>query len=186
MCTVKRIELIFEWILWNSRFFVIFAVVFSMLGGMILFVVASVDIFEAASYVISTYLNHLHPKDFHEVLVSGLIGAIDLYLIAIVMFIFAFGLYELFISEIDIAKTCSSSKLLEIHSLDELKDKLAKVIVMVLVVNFFQRVLHTKYSGALEMTYLSLSILALSAGLYFLALMGKKKEGPKKEAKADE
>jgi uncharacterized membrane protein YqhA len=184
--TVKRIELIFEWILWNSRFFVIFAVVFSMLGGMVLFVVASVDIFQAASYVILTYFNHLHPKDFHEVLVSGLIGAIDLYLIAIVMFIFAFGLYELFISDIDIAKTCSSSKLLEIHSLDELKDKLAKVIVMVLVVNFFQRVLHTQYSGALEMTYLSLSILALSAGLYFLALMSKKKHALQKEEKADE
>jgi uncharacterized membrane protein YqhA len=92
---------------------------------------------------------------------------------AIVMFIFSFGLYELFISEIDPAKRKGASKILEIHSLDELKDKLAKVIVMVLIVNFFQRVLHTGYSGALEMLYFSGSILALSLGLYFLHKGGK-------------
>lgn len=170
---MKKIELIFESILWNTRFFVLLAVIFSILGGISLFVVASVDIFDTFTNVINTYWNHLHPEHFHENIVSSLIGAVDLYLIAIVMFIFAFGLYELFISEIDIAQNTSSSKILEIHSLDELKDKLGKVIIMVLVVNFFQRVLHTSYSGALEMMYLSISILALALGLYFLHKGGK-------------
>jgi len=165
---IKKIELIFESILWNTRFFVLLAVIFSMIGGIILFIVASVDIYSVFINVVNTYWNGLHPEHFHENLVSALIGAVDLYLIAIVMFIFGFGLYELFISEIDIAQNTSSSKILEIHSLDELKDKLGKVIIMVLVVNFFQRVLHTSYSGALEMVYFSISILALSLGLYFL------------------
>lgn len=170
---MKFIELMFEKILWNSRFFVLLAVIFSMLGGITLFVVASVDIFGVVSHVVEVYANHLHPDKFHEEIVGGLIGAIDLYLMAIVLFIFGFGLYELFISEIDVAKDSSSSKILEIHSLDELKDKLAKVIVMVLVVNFFQRVLFTKYDGALELVYFSVSILALSLGLYFLHKGGK-------------
>ena len=39
---------------------------------------------------------------------------------------------------------------------------------MVLVVSFFQRVLHTQYSGALEMLYFSGSILLLALALYFL------------------
>ena len=164
---MKLIEQIFEGFLWNSRFFVLFAVIFSLLGGIALFIVASVDIWGVVTDVVSTYINHLHPENFHENIVGGLIGAIDLYLMAIVMFIFSFGLYELFISEIDPAKRNGASKILEIHSLDELKDKLAKVIVMVLIVNFFQRVLHTGYSGALEMLYFSGSILALSLGLYF-------------------
>jgi uncharacterized membrane protein YqhA len=170
---MKFIEQIFEGFLWNSRFFVLFAVIFSLLGGIALFIVASVDIWGVVSSVVSTYINHLHPENFHENIVGGLIGAIDLYLMAIVMFIFSFGLYELFISEIDPAKRKGASKILEIHSLDELKDKLAKVIVMVLIVNFFQRVLHTGYSGALEMLYFSGSILALSLGLYFLHKGGK-------------
>ncbi|MCD6654830.1 MAG: YqhA family protein [Sulfurovum sp.] len=162
------IERFFENILWNSRFFVLLAVIFSMLGGISLFIVASMDIWGVVTNVANVYINHLHPEDFHEEVVGGLIGAIDLYLMAIVMFIFGFGLYELFISDIDIAKQSASSRILEIHSLDELKDKLAKVIVMVLIVSFFQRVLHTDYNGALEMLYFSISILGLSVGLYFL------------------
>ena len=165
---MKFIERIFESTLWNTRFFVLFAVVFSMLGGIILFIVASVDIWGVVVNVITTYLEHLHPEKFHEVIVGGLIGAVDLYLMAVVMFIFGFGLYELFISEIDTAKNSGTSKILEIHSLDELKDKLGKVIVMVLVVNFFQRVLFTSYEGALDLVYFAISILALAIALYFL------------------
>jgi uncharacterized membrane protein YqhA len=165
---MKFIEHLFESILWNTRFFVLLAVVFSMLGGIALFIVASVDIWGVVSEVVTTYLNHLHPEKFHEVIVGGLIGAVDLYLMAVVMFIFGFGLYELFISEIDVAKKQGASKILEIHSLDELKDKLGKVIVMVLVVNFFQRVLFTTYNGALDLVYFAISILALAVSLYFL------------------
>jgi len=162
------IERIFESILWNTRFFVLFAVVFSILGGIALFVVGSVDIWGVVSNIASTYLGGAHPDKFHEQIVSGLIGAVDLYLMAVVMFIFGFGLYELFISEVDIAKKEGVSKILEVHSLDELKDKLGKVIIMVLIVNFFQRVLYTDYIGALNLVYFAISILALALALYFL------------------
>jgi uncharacterized membrane protein YqhA len=170
---MRFIKKLFETILWNTRFVVILAVIFSMLGGAALFIVASTDVWSVVSNIAMTYINHLHPEHFHETIVAGLIGAIDLYLMAIVLFIFGFGLYELFISEIDLAKHSAASKILEIHSLDELKDKLAKVIVMVLVVNFFQHVLETTYTGAQEMMYFSLSILALALALYFLHKGGK-------------
>ena len=165
---LKLLENFFEGALWNSRFFVLFAVIFSLLGGIVLFIVASVDIYGVVIEVITTYWNHLHPEKFHELIVGGLIGAIDLYLMAVVMFIFSFGLYELFISPVDVAKREGVSKVLEIHSLDELKDKLGKVIVMVLIVNFFQRVLFTSYSGAVDLMYFAGSILALAVALYFL------------------
>ena len=165
---MKFIEHLFESTLWNIRFFVLLAVLFSMIGGIALFIVASVDVWNVVGSVAHTYLNHLHPEKFHEQIVGGIIGAVDLYLMAVVMFIFGFGLYELFISEIDVAKRQGTSKILEIHSLDELKDKLGKVIVMVLVVNFFQRVLFTNYEGALDLVYFAISILALAIALYFL------------------
>ncbi len=170
---MEKIEKFFESILWNGRLFVLLAVIFSMVGSIILFVVASVDIFGIAAKTASVYINGLHPENFHEMVVGGIIGAVDLYLMAVVMLIFSFGLYELFISEIDQAKDSGASKVLEIHSLDQLKDKLAKVIMMVLVVNFFQRVLHTEYNGALEMLYFSVSIMALGVALYFLNKKGK-------------
>jgi uncharacterized membrane protein YqhA len=162
------LERVFESTLWNGRLFILLAVIFSMVGAIILFIVASTDIFHVAVDTVGVYFGGAHPEDFHEMVVGGIIGAVDLYLMAVVMLIFSFGLYELFISEIDAAKGHGASKVLEIHSLDELKDKLAKVIVMVLVVSFFQRVLHTEYHGAQEMLYFAGSILALAIALYYL------------------
>jgi len=154
------LERLFENGLWSSRFIVILAVVFGLIGAVLLFSVASIDIFSTAG---------------HEDVVGGIIGAVDLYLIGVVMLLFSFGLYELFISEIDAAKDQEGeeSKILAIHSLDQLKDKISKVIVMVLVVGFFQKVGHTEYNGALEMLYFALSITAVAVGLFFLNKVGK-------------
>ena len=165
---MNLLEKIFENTLWNGRLFILLAVIFGMVGAIALFIIASVDIWDMATYVFNTYYNHAHQPRFHEEVVGKIIGAVDLYLIAVVMLIFSFGLYELFISELDPAKGVGNSQILEIHSLDQLKDKLAKVIVMVLIVSFFKRVLHTEYNGALEMLYFSVSIFALSFALYFL------------------
>ena len=167
------LEKLFEGAIWRSRFIVLLAVVFGLLGAVILFLVASMDIWGVAVYVFNTFIAHAHPEDFHEDIVSGIIGAVDLYLIAVVMFIFSFGIYELFISDIDEAEGNNGSKILAIHSLDELKDKIAKVIVMVLVVNFFQRVLHTDFTTPLEMLYFAGSITLLAVGLHFLSKVGK-------------
>ena len=170
------LEKIFENSLWSSRFIVILAVVFGLVGAVVLFAVASIDIFVTAKYVFTTYTTGAHPERFHEDVVGGIIGAVDLYLIGVVMLIFSFGIYELFISDIDAAKNedGQENQLLAIHSLDQLKDKISKVIVMVLVVGFFQKVGQTQYNGALDLFYLALSITAVAVGLYFLGKVGKK------------
>ncbi len=166
---MKYLEKAFEWLLWEGRLFILTAVIFGMIGAVILFVVASADIYHVAHYtyeIMST--NAPQPENFHEKIVGEIIGAVDLYLIAVVMLLFSFGLYELFISKIDPAEHSESSGILKIKDLDQLKDKLAKVIIMVLIVSFFKRVINMEYNGALEMLYLSLSILALGLALYFM------------------
>ena len=171
---MNLIEKWFEHGLWSSRFIIILAVIFGLIGAVLLFAVASFDVYSTASYVINSYATHAHPQGFHEQVVGGIIGAVDLYLIGVVMIIFSFGLYELFISDIDPAKDehGKENQLLAVHSLDQLKDNISKVIVMVLVVGFFQKVGHTEFNGALELFYLALSITAVSVGLYFLSKVG--------------
>lgn len=167
------IEKAFEKGLWSTRFVTVLAVIFSILAALSLLLIASADLYHVVQATYHFFFSGVHPENFHEDIVADIIGAIDLYLIAVVLLIFGFGIYELFVSEIDVAKGASGDKILYVSSLDELKDKIGKVIVMVLVVSFFQRVLHTEYKGAQEMFYLSLSILALSLGLYFLHKGGK-------------
>ncbi|MCW1360245.1 YqhA family protein [Campylobacter sp. US33a] len=162
------LEKFFENLLVKSRIVTILPVIFGLIGAFVLFFIASYDVVKVLLYVFDYFFLPNSTIDLHEDVVGLIIGAVDLYLMALVLFIFSFGIYELFISEIEEFKQTKQSKVLEVHSLDQLKDKLAKVIIMVLVVNFFQRVLQMQFNGILDMTYLALSILALCIGLYFL------------------
>ena len=172
------IEFVFERILWKSRLISVAAVIFGMIGAIIMFIVASLDVINTAkdTFIFLTKHTPSH-DDFHGILISQIIGAVDLYLIAVVMLIFSFGIYELFISDIDDAlDTKIGSRILSIHSLDELKDKLGKVVVMVLIVSFFKRILHMSLSKPIDMLYFSISILFLALALYF---MHKRDKGEK-------
>jgi len=166
---MNMIEAIFEGALWRSRFIVLLAVIFAILGAVALFAVASADIWHMVVVTWDVFVNHAHPNNFHEKLIGGIIGAIDLYLIAVVLLIFAFGIYELFISEIDEANESEvGSSILAVHSLDELKSKLGNVIVMVLIVIFFKKVIHMHFETPLDMLYLAGGIFALALSLYYM------------------
>ncbi|MBX1885850.1 YqhA family protein [Campylobacter peloridis] len=162
------LEKFFENLLVKSRIVTILPVIFGLIGAFVLFFIASYDVIKVLKYVYDYFFIPNTGIDLHEDVVGLIIGAVDLYLMALVLFIFSFGIYELFISEIEDFKRTKQSKVLEVHSLDQLKDKLAKVIIMVLVVNFFQRILQMQISTVLDMAYLAGSILALCVGLYFL------------------
>lgn len=162
------LEKMFEKVLMKCRIVTILPVVFGLFGAFVLFFIASYDIIKVIIHTFDYFILPNSAIDLHEDIVGQIIGAVDLYLMALVLFIFSFGIYELFVSEIEELKTLKQSKVLEVHSLDQLKDKLAKVIIMVLVVNFFQRVLQMKLVTMVDMSYLAGSILALCVGLYFL------------------
>jgi uncharacterized membrane protein YqhA len=170
----------FEKLLILSRLFVFLPVVFGIISAIILFLMSTIDLIALVINVLVDIAKFNYPETLHTDVVSEIIGAVDLYLLAIVLLIFSFGLYELFISEVKQGESkIKLPPILAINSLDELKDKLAKVIVMVLVVSFFQRVLDIKYTGALEMMYFALSISALSVGVYLLHKDSKFKKSKK-------
>lgn len=166
----RKLERVFEFLLWNSRLIVLLAVIFSALSAIALFIIGSYGI---GKTILSIFPLKETFAEYDSFLI-GVIGAIDLYLIAIVLVIFSFGVYELFISRIDVARLHEELKILEITSLDELKNKLLKVIVMVLIVTFFKQILFMKFHTAQEMLLFGISILLVSASVY---LMRKHEKG---------
>jgi uncharacterized membrane protein YqhA len=90
-------------------------------------------------------------------------------MIGIVLLIFGFGVYELFISEIDFAKGKFAESTLKIKSLDQLKNKIIKVIIIVLIVKFFEKILKLtpQFTSPNDILIFSASILAICLG-YFL------------------
>ena len=99
-----------------------------------------------------------------------IISSIDLFLIGIVLLIFGFGVYELFISEIDFAKGKFSESTLKISSLDQLKNKIIKVIIIVLIVKFFEKVLKLtpNFTTPEDVLFFSVSILSICLGYYLI------------------
>ena len=136
----------FEKLLWNSRFVVLLAVASSIIGMLLLFLLSAADMLHLASdYIEMTMFGKDYP-DFHTRAVSHIITAVDDFLLATVLLIFALGLYELFVDKIEIAhSTATSSNILVINTLDDLKDRLGKVILMILIVAFFKKVLHVNF-----------------------------------------
>jgi uncharacterized protein (TIGR00645 family) len=163
------LEHIFEAFLWKSRLISLFAVIFSLLGSFALFLCGSFEIYHTVSHLFSEGSKE---PNYNKLLI-GIIGAVDLYLIGIVLLIFSFGIYELFISKIDIAEEGHNRNILEIVSLDELKTKLIKVILMVLIVSFFKAILSTSFVTPIEMLYFGLAILAVSACTFFIRKIEK-------------
>jgi uncharacterized membrane protein YqhA len=159
-------ERFFESMLWNSRYIVLFGVIFGSLSAIVLFIAGSMEI----SSILLEFLNLAEGHLSHEEILIGIIGAIDFYLIGLVLLIFSFGIYELFISEIDIARqTGTFGSILEVSNLDDLKNKIIKVIIMVLIVSFFQRILSMEFTTSTDMLAMAVSIGVICVGVYFLA-----------------
>ena len=158
-------ERLFESGLWSSRLIVILAVIFGTVSAIALFISGSVEIITSLFHAVTFVPFEI---DYTKLL-TGIIGGVDLYLIGMVLLIFSFGIYELSISKIDIARSSESfHTLLEISNLDDLKNKIIKVIIMVLIVSFFQRVLALSLATSLDMLFMAASIAAICIGVFFL------------------
>ena len=167
---VARCERAFEQVLWNSRLIVLLAVVASLLVGVGMFFVSTVDVVQLPGrlreYAIDPGHDSSHAKLRTEAVVR-VVEVIDGYLLGTIMLIFAFGLYELFISRIDIAEGSElGHRVLLIRSLDDLKDRLAKVVILILVVKFFEHAIQMNFERALDLLYLALGTALLAGALY--------------------
>ena len=167
---MKFIETIFEGSMWNSRFVIIFAVLGSLFAGFAIFYIATVDVVylvQHALHYAGADLTNEARKILHDQTVSHIVEVVDGYLLGTVMLIFSLGLYELFISDIDQAHgTKASSKILVINNLDDLKSRLAKVILMIMIVTLFEESLNMKLSAPIDLLYLGGSIALIGLALY--------------------
>jgi uncharacterized membrane protein YqhA len=163
-----KIEETFEKFLWSSRFLVLFAVLASLAAALCLFFIGTFDIVKVFVDLGGWALGFNGKQDLHVEVIGTIIGSVDVFLIAVVLLIFSFGLYELFISHIDPADSHEASGILDIPSLDALKDKIGQVIVMALIVKFFQVVLSMKIDVWTDMLIFAGAVLLLSAALFLM------------------
>lgn len=167
---MKRIEKFFENFLWNSRFIVLSAVVASLAAGIAVFYITTIDVYFTLQHV-SHYadMTAAAREALRDDTVSHVVKVVDGYLLATIMLIFSLGLYELFISDIDAAHGSKvSSRVLVIRDLDDLKNRLAKVIVMIMIVSLFERALKMQMASSLDLLNFGSSIALIGLALFLM------------------
>ena len=161
-------ELLFERLLWGTRNLMIVPVVASLAMAVGALVMATIDVAIVARELIQGHYGDSKAAEHtHTAVLTTLVRSLDGYLLAAILIIFALGLYELFISKIDIAEHSEVAKrVLLIRSLDDLKDRLGKVVVLILVITFFQRAAETEYTRPLDLLWLALGTLLVGGALH--------------------
>jgi len=172
----------FESVLWKSRFVVILAVITSVLAGLDLFFVVALESFRvlvslAHSADPSLALDQRDGLQRESIL--RMISLIDGYLLGAFMFIFGFGLYELFLADLQEARASQTSgRILQIKSLEDLKTRLGRVILIILIVEIFKDAYGVKAQGALDLLYVAAAIALIGLALYLTHTPEGQKEKP--------
>jgi uncharacterized membrane protein YqhA len=167
---LKFFEELFEGSLWNSRFVIFLAVLGSLFASFAIFYMATVDVVILVQHTMhyaDGSLTDEARKALHDSTVSHIVEVVDGYLLAVVLLIFSLGLYELFISDIDQAHgSKASSKILVISNLDDLKSRLAKVILMIMIVTLFEEAINMHISQPIDLIYMGGAIALIALALY--------------------
>jgi uncharacterized membrane protein YqhA len=167
------LEQAFERALWASRLVMLIAVVGSLLLAFGSFYLAIIDVTSALAIFRDYSVLSLSTQAFTDLrneAVTTIVRALDGFLISAILLLFAFGVYELFVSKINPARRSTAVlHFLASGTLDELKEKVARLVIVVLVIEFFQRALRVSYEQAQDLLYLAIGILLVSGAIYLTA-----------------
>lgn len=167
----------FEKAVWSTRLVVLLAVVASLLTAIALFYMSTIDAWALISHLLhygSPSLSMEERLELRAETITHVVEMVDGYLLATVMLIFGMGLYELFINKIEAAADANvASSVLVINSLDDLKARLAKVVLMILIVRYFEFALGMSFTTVLELLYFAMGIAFLATALWVSHLADK-------------
>ena len=167
---LSKIEKIFESLLWNSRLLVLIAVLASLLTAVAMFYIAAVDAIVLVGHVFHYSAEDVAAADrveLRNLIITHVVEIIDGFLLATVLLIFSLGLYELFISKIEQAQDSEAQgNVLVISNLDDLKNRLAKVILMILIVKFFEHALSMHFDTPINLLAFAGGIALIGLSLY--------------------
>jgi len=119
----------------------------------------------AMAVVDTAWQGEVSPKNA-KTLSVGLIEAVDAFLIAIALYIISLGLYVLFVDD-----ALKLPKWLDIHNLDDLKNNLVSVVIVVLAVLFLREAI-VRQSGYDLLAFGAALAVVIAALTFFLVKKG--------------
>jgi len=153
----KKTKIILENIFFNSRYFILLAVITTMFSSIFLFIWNILNFID----FIKNWIN-LTEKE----IVINIIWWIDIFFLWIITLIISFSLYEIYIkSDLNVEKI-NLPKSLVVCSLDELKAKLTSVVLIILIITYFKYSISLTYNSAYELLAFAIWIFFISLSIY--------------------
>jgi uncharacterized membrane protein YqhA len=150
-------------ILAATRYLAVIPVVFIFLAATALLIYGAI---ESTQVIITAFTQPVSSKGGKQFLLDA-IEIVDLFLLGTVLYVIAVGLYELFIDD-----TLPMPDWLVIHNLDDLKDKLIGVVIVVMGVLFLGQLI--TWDGQRDLLNPGAAVaLVIAALTYFLSLNKK-------------
>ena len=117
-----------------------------------------------------------HGPKWSAKVLGDLISGIDLDLIGLALLIYGYGVHELLMSSIEAARDQQdgSNSHLDIRSLNQLKEKLVKVLVVALIISAFKSMLGFTINDGVSLAYFCLGVLLLALSGYLVKGSGPK------------
>ena len=152
-------------VLASSRYVVLIAVLGSFVASVTLLVYEGVVVAEAVVRIIA---KGQISAEGAKILAVGLIQAVDIFLIAIAVYIISLGLYALFIDD-----SLPLPRWLEFHDLEDLKANLVSIVIAVLAVLFLREAV--AWDGERDLlSFGAVLALFIAALTFFLTLKRKR------------
>ncbi|HQR52722.1 MAG TPA: YqhA family protein [Burkholderiales bacterium] len=151
-------------VLASSRYIVLIAVVGTFVASCVLLVYEALVVAQAVVRIIGE--GEISPQGA-KVIAIGLIEAVDVFLIAIAVYIISLGLYALFIDD-----KLPLPRWLEVHDLEDLKANLVSIVIAVLAVLFLREAV--AWDGERDLLKFGAVLGLIIAALTFFLYLKKK------------
>lgn len=103
-----------------------------------------------------------------NIIIWEIVWIADFVLVWIVLYILANGIFDLFIDDSDNTDN-EQWQLISKQDIDELKERVAKLIIVILIIYVFKSILTINVSNNLDIVYISSSILLLAIAIKMIA-----------------
>ncbi len=140
-----------------SRYVVLVAVLGTFVASLALLLF---EVSVVAAAVVDAFRTYSASPKVAKSLAVGLIEAVDVFLIAIAVYIISLSLYALFVDD-----TLPLPRWLEVHNLDDLKNNLMSVVIAVLAVLFLREAI--AWTGGYDLLAFGAAIALVIAVLTF-------------------
>ncbi len=153
------------------RYISIISIICSLIGSFLLFFIGAWKIYNAIQIVFFDYIpkgsEHLHFTDNATIYIMK---SLDTFLIALALFIFAYGIFTLFISKKNEIDDNGILNWISIPNIGHLKNILSEVIIIILFVIFLEVIIENIHNLKWEFLIIPVSVLLLALALKFLRL----------------